>query len=418
MSSVDEASAGRSWSSSAFRWTFAALTTSMVGSQISSLALPLLAVLTLHASATQMGLLSAAALLPTFVVSLPAGVFVDRTASPRAAMITMDLVRAILLSLLIGLGLTDRLTIGVVALVLFTVGAATVVHEIAQNSFVPRVVDPPQLLDANAKLQVSYSVGESAGPGLGGLLVQVVGALGSIACDAISYLMSAALMLHASPRPTAKPTGNKESLSSHLRSGLVALLHHDLLGPWAKWGAVSVVFMGAFEAQYLLYLARELTLAPVWIGVIAVAGALGALPAALLMRRIETRFAVGHTIIGGLMSYFLLLLIVPLSPATAPVAVPLLAVGKVGQTASFTCSNVQQWSLRQLTTPGDLLGRVSAGNRFLIGTAETVGAALSGIAVSITGERAFLIGCAVLGVFALSPLLRSTLWTLRRLPLA
>jgi predicted MFS family arabinose efflux permease len=99
-----------------------------------------------------------------------------------------------------------------------------------------------------------------------------------------------------------------------------------------------------------------------------------------------------------------------------PLIIATLAAAKIAQTAAFTISNVQQWSLRQLTTGPDLLGRVSAGNRFLIGTAGTAGALSSGIAVQLLGPRTSLTICGVLGILALTPLIWRPLWSLTRLP--
>jgi MFS family permease len=408
------------WVSRPFRWTFGALIVSMLGSQISLLAVPLLAALTLHASPTQMGLLAAAGQLPTFVVSLAAGVYVDRARSKRLVMITMDLARALVLLCVPAAALAGILSIPLLCSVVFLVGTATVVHELAQNAFVPSVVPTSMLLDANAKLQISYSVGESAGPGLGGLLVQAVTAPVAVVADAVSYLTSAALIARTRPRPVPSPAPDGTRAMREITEGLRALLSDELLGPWVRWGAASVVVMGAFEAQYILFVGRDLAVSPGWIGLIAASAGLGAVPAAAMITRIERRLPAGKTIILGLAAYFAFLLAVPATHSTAHATVPIvigtLAAAKILQTVAFTVSNVQQWSLRQLTTPPHLLGRVSAGNRFLIGTAETLGALLSGPAVGLLGMRAFLSVCGVLGVLVLLPLVRTPLWTLRHLP--
>ena len=405
------------WVSTPFRWTFSALTVSMVGSQVSLLAIPLLAAVTLDASATEMGLLAGAGQLPTFALGLAAGVWVDRVRRKRRLMIAMDIVRALLLVGIPAGTAAGVLTVPLLCVVVFLVGTATTVHEFAQNAFVPAVVPKPLLLDANAKLHVSYSVGESAGPGLGGLLIQLATAPAAVLLDAASYLLSAGLIGRARERPQPRTTEPAHPLGEAV-AGLRALLADKLLGPWATWGALSVVVMGGFEAQYLLFAVRDLALSPGWIGFVAACAGLGAVPAAALITRIERRFPVGKTIVGGLMVYFVLLLAVPAARGGAVAIIATLALAKILQTIAFTVSNVQQWSLRQLTTGHDLLGRVSAGNRFLIGTAETAGALASGPAVQLLGMRSFLTTCGLLGVAALLPLVGRPLWRLRHLPLA
>lgn len=405
----------RAWSSPPFRWAFAALTTSTIGSQISQLAIPLIAVLTLDATPIQMGILSAAAVLPTFVVSLVAGVVVDRLQRHRRVMIASDVVRAALLLSVPFLAARDMLSIPFLALVVLLVGSATVFHELAQNAFIPDTVSKAALPDANAKLQISYSTGESAGPGLGGLLVTAFTAPVTVVIDAISYVVSAAFLVRAKVDVVRRSLARKNPIKQGLE-GIRVLLADPLLGPWARWGAVSVIFMSGFEAQYILYATRELGLSPGWIGLVAAFAGLGAIPVAYLMNRIEALIPVGKSIIGGLMIYFFLLIAVPAASGPVAVVVVVLAIAKILQTFAFTVSNVQQWSLRQLTTEQTLLGRVSAGNRFLIGTAETGGALLSGIVAEAIGMRPYLVLCGVLGTIVLLPLIGRPLWRLRALP--
>jgi MFS family permease len=404
------------WVSKPFRWTFGALTVSMVGSQVSLLAIPLLAAVTLDASATEMGLLAGAGQLPTFALGLAAGVWVDRVRRKRLLMITMDVVRAVLLVSIPAGTAAGVLTVPLLCVVVFLVGTATVVHEFAQNAFVPAVVPKPLLLDANAKLHVSYSVGDSAGPGLGGVLIQLVTAPVAVLVDAATYVLSAGLIGRAREQSKPRTTGPARPLEEAIE-GLRVLLADNLLGPWATWGALSVVLMGGFEAQYLLFAVRDLALSPGWIGFVAACAGLGAVPAAVLITRIERRFPVGKTIVGGLMVYFVLLLAVPAARGGSAAIIATLALAKILQTIAFTISNVQQWSLRQLTTGRDLLGRVSAGNRFLIGSAETAGALASGPVVQLLGMRSFLTTCGLLGFAVLLPLIGKPLWHLRHLPL-
>jgi predicted MFS family arabinose efflux permease len=174
--------------------------------------------------------------------------------------------------------------------------------------------------------------------------------------------------------------------------------------------------MGAFEAQYLLFAVRGLHLSPLLIGLIAIAGAAGAIPAAFLTTRIARRLPTGKSIILALMAYFVFTLAVPAAAGPVTVIFITLAVAKIAQTFAFTVSNVQQWSLRQLVTPPELLGRVSAANRFLIGTAETIGAVASGPLADTLGLRATLATAGIGGALVLAPLIGRPIWRLQRMP--
>jgi MFS family permease len=399
-----------------FRWAFGALTVSMFGSEISTLALPLVAAISLGAGPIEMGLLAGAARLPTFLVSLAAGVIVDRLTRKRRLMIAMDLVRAGLLLAVPAALLTGYLSMPLLYGVTFLIGAGSVFHELAQNAYIPSLVSSAQLLDANSKLQVSYSVGESVGPGAGGLLVQLVTAPFAVIADAVSYIVSAGMLGRA--RTTEPPVSRHKAREPlrEVREGVRALLRDRWLGPWAVWGAVAVVFMGAFEAQYLLFAVRGLHLSPLLIGLIAIAGAAGAIPAAFLTTRIARRLPTGKSIILALMAYFVFTLAVPAAAGPVTVIFITLAVAKIAQTFAFTVSNVQQWSLRQLVTPPELLGRVSAANRFLIGTAETIGAVASGPLADTLGLRATLATAGIGGALVLAPLIGRPIWRLQRMP--
>ena len=183
-------------------------------------------------------------------------------------------------------------------------------HESAQNAYVPSVVTSGRLLDANAKLQVSYSAGEAVGPGVGGLLVQLVTAPFAVVADAVSYVVSAGMLARIRTTESRTRRTVRTRPWTEVREGVRVLLRDRLLGPWAVWGAVSVVFMGAFEAQYLLFAVKDLALSPLLVGLVAVAGAAGAIPAAFLTARLARRVPPGRSIVLALMVYFALILAV------------------------------------------------------------------------------------------------------------
>ncbi len=416
---------GRVWASRPFRWLFSAFTVSALGSEVTSLVLPLVAALTLNAGPVEMGALAATGSAPTFLLSLFAGMIVDRLRRQLRLMIAADLARGVLLLSLPAALAAGLLSMPLLYAVTFLLGTAVIFHETAQNTYLLQVLPRRLILDANCKLQVSYSLGEAAGPGLGGVLVQAVTAPLAILVAAVAPLASAVLLTRArTPVGDAAPRDDIPARTrlrpiAEIMDGVRALVTHPVLGSWTVWGAGSVVFLGAFEGQYLLFATRSLHLDPGAIGLVALFGAAGALPATFAIRPMSSRLPTGKSIVAGLGVSYLALLAIPLAPPAAghPAAlVAILVAARVVQTFTFTISNVQQWSLRQMSTPHALLGRVSAANRFLMGTAETLGALLGGLVSHAIGLQITLGVFAVAGALTLLPLLGRPIWKLDRLP--
>ena len=183
----------------------------MFGSQITLLALPLAAVLTLHAGSFQMGVLSAAGMLPWLCFALPAGVWTDRRPRRRRILIATDLGRAaILLTVPIASAL-DVLAFWQLVVVAFCAGTLTLFFNLAWVSYLPTIVPREQLVDANSKLMTSASAAQIAGPSFAGALVGIATAPFAILVDAVSFVVSAVFIVRIEapeePRPveTARP---------------------------------------------------------------------------------------------------------------------------------------------------------------------------------------------------------------------
>src|SRR5215210_774956 len=181
------------WRHADFRRLWAAQSASLFGSEITALALPLMAVLLLDASPVQMGLLVAAGTAPFLLCSLPAGVWIDRR-HRRPVLIAADIARAGLLLSIPLMAWLDVLRIEQLYLVTFVVGVLGVFFEVAHYAYVPSLVGREFVVEGNSKLQISYSAAEGGGPGIAGLLVQFISAPGAIAMDAFTYLVSAVLL--------------------------------------------------------------------------------------------------------------------------------------------------------------------------------------------------------------------------------
>src|SRR5258707_15319769 len=169
-------------------WT--AQTVSTLGAQVTAFAVPLLAAITLHATAFQMGLLRAAEFAPFLVFTLPAGVWAD-LGIRRWLMIAANLVRGAFITVVPLAVLFGWLHLGVLYLVMFVMGSLKVVFEMAYQTYIPEIVQRDKLVNANSKIMMSYALGQSTGPGLGGVMVEVLGAPMAVLADASTYFLSA-----------------------------------------------------------------------------------------------------------------------------------------------------------------------------------------------------------------------------------
>jgi MFS family permease len=385
-------STGGLWRHADFRRLWAAQSASLFGSEITALALPLMAVLLLDASPVQMGLLAAAGTVPFLLCSLPAGVWIDRR-QRRPVLIAADIARTALLLSIPLMAWLGILRIEQLYAMTFVVGVLGVFFEVAHYAYVPSLVGRGSVVEGNSKLQISYSAAEAGGPGIAGLLVQFLSAPGAIVVDAVSFLVSAVLLRRIETPEPPVDTRTSHGARRDVEDGLRALLGHRLLRPIVLASITESIFVKGIAAIFVLYATRELEISPVMLGVILAVGGIGAIPGALLSTPAARRFGVGPTIIGGWLIAMAAWLLIPL--ATGPLAVPVLAASMLLGGVAGTIVNVQQWSLRQLVTPDALQGRVTASHRFLVYGAYPLGALLGGWLGATLGLRTAIALCAL-----------------------
>lgn len=172
-----------------FGFFWSGMTISTLGSQVSAFAIPLLAAISLHANALQMGLLRAAEFAPFLILTLPAGVWADFGIRQRL-MISTNLVQGsmiLLVPLCVALG---WMKIEVLYGIMFMMGSFKVIFEMSYQTYIPEIVNHANLIRANSKIMMSYALGQSAGPGLGGILVEILGASQAILVDSLGYFSS------------------------------------------------------------------------------------------------------------------------------------------------------------------------------------------------------------------------------------
>jgi MFS family permease len=397
-------------------WT--AETISVFGTQMTLLALPLIAATTLNVTPFEFGLLGAIEFLPFILLSLPAGVWVDRLRR-RPILIAGDVVRAVaLLSIPIAFAL-DGLTIWQLYIVGFINGCATVFFDVAYQSYLPALVDRDHIIDGNSKLESTRSAAAIVGPGIAGYLIGAFTAPVAILVDSISYVASA-LFLSVIRRPEPKPErqvdqhGRETSMRTEIAEGLRYVLGHRYLRSIAATTGSSNFFSNILFAVLLLYLVRNLAFSPQVIGLAFSIGAIGFLIGALFSARIGARFGVGPTIVGSAFMF---------GPATLLIAVapPDLAFGFIALSIFLTSLsgavyNISQVSLRQAITPSSLQGRMNATMRFIVWGTIPIGAIVGGFLGGTIGLQATIWVAAIGGAFVFLPVLLSPVRSLGAMP--
>ena len=416
---TDEQRAARSslWRHHDFLRLWAAQTISLVGSQVTLLALPLTAVILLHASALQVGLLTAVQYLPFLLVGLPAGVWVDRMRR-RPILIVADVARAlILLSIPIAYW-ADVLDLGLLYPVGFLVGVLSLFFDVAHQSYLPDLVPRESLIEGNSKIEVSYSSAQLAGPGLGGVLVQALTAPVAILADAASYVVSAALLLRIRrPEPApARDAAEASGLLREIRHGVRYVLRHDLLRPIALTTAIGNLFdlFGMVQAVLTLYAIRTLHLSPAELGLALAIANGGGILGALANKRLVDRFGFGPTFLVASVAPGLGVLLLPLATPSTGLLVLAAGLGIAG--FAIAIYNVNQITLRQTVTPAALQGRMNATIRVIIWGTIPIGAALGGFLGSTIGLRPTLLVAGCGSVLACAPIALSQVARLRTIP--
>lgn len=401
------------WRHGDFLKLWSAQTISQVGTQVSALAIPLAAIIVLQASAFQVALLGAVEFLPFLLFTLAAGVWVDRLRR-RPILIAGDLGRAVALGSIPLAHALDALTMWQLYAVGFCAGVLTVFFDVSYQSYLPSLVGRDQLVDGNAKLEVSRSAAQVAGPGLGGALVGAMTAPYAILVDAVSFLASALLLIgirsrEPAPAPTAHP-----SLRGELWEGLRYLVGHRYWRAIATTTASANFFNTLGFSIVLVYAVRRLHLSAELIGLVLTLGGLGGLVGALVVGRMSSRLGVGPTIAGSALLFGAPLVLVPLAPPSSPI--PFLVAALVLSGFGSVVYNVTGISLMQTLTPDRLLGRLNATRRFIVWGTIPLGSLAGGALASQIGLRPTLFVATVGASFCFLPVALSPLRRLRQMP--
>jgi MFS family permease len=370
-------------------------TVSLLGSRVTELALPLTALLVLHAQPAQLGLLTALEFAPVLVTTLLAGVWADGHRR-RPVMFVSNAGRALILVAVPLVALAGALTMPILYAAALAVGMLTALFDVAYQAYLPSLIHRDDLVEGNAKLQASQSVAQVAGHGASGVLVQVLTAPGALLVDALSYVLAAvSIAAIRQPEHRVRAPGERERVADAVVNGLRLTFGHRLLRPimlQSAWynmlHAVVVVVMPVFAVQ-------TLGLPPAVLGLVMAVGSVAALGGAVWARRLAETVGIGPAMAMGMTGACTGFFLLPFASGPPAVVISVLATGFGIYGAGLATFNVHSLSLRQLVTPPDVLGRVAASYRMVAFAAIPVGGVVGGATAQVLGDRATLFGTGV-----------------------
>ncbi|MEU3073538.1 MFS transporter [Streptomyces laurentii] len=367
-----------------FRLLLVGETTSKLGTSVTSVLLPLVAVTTLHASPFVVGLLTAAPWLPWLLIGLPAGAWVDRLA-PRPVMLVCNAVSALVFVSVPLAWWLGVLAIGHVLCAALISGAASVFFSTAYSAYLPRLVATADLMHRNAQLQAGEQGARVAGPGLGGLIAQTVGSVPGLLLDAASFMVSSVCLIAISsdtPRPDPAP---RRRLRREISDGLRFVSGDRCVRAVTAFAAAVNLAMAGLQAVQIVFLVRTVGVGSDTLGWLVSCGGLGGVLGGLVAGRLARRLGTART---------LLVLQFTAAPfgLLAALAGPgprlvFYVLGTAVLFAGVVACNVVIVSFRQAYCPPELLGRVTATTLFLNYSTIPVGALLGGSLASVLGAR-------------------------------
>jgi MFS family permease len=348
------------WGNSDFIKFWTGETLAMFGARVTALALPLVAALTLKATPMQMGFLNAAQFAPYILITLFAGVWIDRVRR-RPLMIFSNVGRTILLGFIPLSFYFGFLHMEHLYVIGFLVGTLTVLFDISYQSYLPSLVKKDQLVEGNSKLEVSSSIAQVSGPGISGGLISIFSApvvmfIHSFTLLISAYTLSIVRKNEAIPEKSPKP----KPIVKEIKSGLKLVYNNSYLRAISGEAATFNMFNQVTWAVVILYMTKELGISPVLLGVIMATASIGSIIGSLIANYLGNRFKIGPTIVGTMVLACAAPLLIPLASGPLYVSVPILIVSFFFGGIGVVVSNIHVISLRQTITPDKMLGKMNA----------------------------------------------------------
>lgn len=408
------------WRHRDFVRLWSATTVSVLGSQVTIIALPYIALTMLGATVMEVSALAAVEMLPFLLFTLPAGAWLDRVRR-RSVLVAADVGRGVVLLTVPVAYALDALTLGQLFVVAFVTGTLTTLSDVAGQSFLPAIIDRDDLVDGNAHLQIGNSVAQIGGPAIGGNLIAIAAAPFAIAVDALSFFISGGF-ISAIHRREDKPErrldadGRPTSMRSDIAQGLRYVLGNRYLRPIAACTGTSNLFAAALFGIFPFLIWNELQLPPAFFGTVMGLASVGFLVGAALSNRLPRAIGLGPTIVISAALSCPAFLLMTLTPAALGGAAVTLFVGWFVAGFAQVVYNVAQISLRQAITPPDMQSRMNATMRFIVWGTIPIGSLMGGVIASVMPVRTALVIAAVATFASVVPVALSPLRSLRELP--
>jgi Na+/melibiose symporter-like transporter len=370
---------------------------SLIGTEVTQFAMPLVAILTLNASVLQVGVLNALRFVPVIILSLFAGVWLDRRRR-RPVLIGCALGNAVLIGLVPLSSVAGLLSIGLLYVIVTLTGALSMTYDVGSMSYVPALVERRHLPQGNGAIQASSSFAGVAGPGLAGFLVGLITAPITLTVDAVSYLFVVAGLLTIKRRePEPEPVPQDTTVWRSVSEGLRAVYGNSMLRTLLSQGTVMNLSFGIFITVFVVYAIRTLGLHPLELGIVMASAAVGSLVGATLTGRITRALGLGATmkITVILVSASPFLMLIPRHASL--LAISVLAFSQLLSGCTVTINNVNAITIRQLVTPSRLMARMNATYRMQLFGAAPLGMIAGGLLGTAFGLRTGLI-IAVIGM--------------------
>ena len=395
-----------------FRRYWTGQTVSGLGDQVSALAIPLVAVLAVHADATQMGYLAAAMWLPNLLFALHAGAWADRCSHRRRVMIAADLGRAALIATVPLAYAFHGLTLGQLYAVAFATGTLSVLFDVCNAPLFVAMVPPDRYVEGNSLVSGSRAMTQVAGPGLGGVLVQLLSAPLALLADALSFLGSALFLSRIAPVEPPPETGTDGLLTAGRRFITGSPVMRAAL---ASTATVNL-FTFMLSALFVLYASTTLHLGPGLLGLVLGAGALGGLLGAVCAGPLAKRIGVGPTFVLGSVVFPAPLLLIPAAHGPTPVVVGLLLAAEFGSGVGVMWLDIAAGSIFAAIVPDHLRSRVFGAYRTVNFGMRPLGSLAGGALAGAIGLRPTLWVAVVGALTSFLWLLPSPVPRLRELP--
>ncbi|QER90378.1 MFS transporter [Streptomyces tendae] len=368
-----------------FRLLWCGETAGKFGASVTGVAMPLVAVSTLHASTFEVGLLNAAAWAPWLIIGLPVGAWVDRLRR-RPIMLAAAAVSLLLFASVPVTAWSGRLSIGLLLVVALLTGTAAVFFQTAYTAYLPTILEPDDQPEGNAKLHGSASAAQIAGLGSGGLIAQLAGAVNGMFANAATFLVSLLCLAgirHREPRITR--TDRPTSLVSEVREGLRLIAYDPWFRTFTLFGAASNLALMGYQSIQVVFLVRSVGLTPGTVGVLIAATSAGGVAGAFAARRVAHRIGTARATLLFELGLPMLGLLIPLTVGGAGTL--LFVTGGFSVVAGVVAGNIIKASFQQRYCPPDLLGRLTASTAFLSYGTIPIGALLGGVLGTALGLR-------------------------------